>query len=227
MTSEPGLIETSLRAKEMLKTTALRISNPQSALRMWETLPKKAREFFSKDLEGAYKRYRTYGMWAKLHGVSYERAVIEVGLFLGFLTDIDHDWLLREIGEPTCGEEAVDFAINSSAFVITEKPKTIIWQGKEIEVEWNNYPKLWEFIWELARYGKRGEGVDQNVLEEDTNFKYASKCKDGLRKLPGFPLNLVEQIVPCGPGAQKLTVPPLGIRIFVLDGLETLKEWNP
>jgi hypothetical protein len=84
-----------------LQAQRLHIKPLAAAERLWErVLTAKERKRLGRELASCYRRLGgTAGMWMELHGVPYERAVIDVAYKLGFLRDSDRRWLLREIGE--------------------------------------------------------------------------------------------------------------------------------
>ena len=87
-------------AKQLL-TQRQRIMPIAAADRLWmRVLTAQDRKRLGGDLAECYTRLKgTAGMWMKLRGVNYDRAVIEVAHELGFLRDSDKRWLLREIGK--------------------------------------------------------------------------------------------------------------------------------
>lgn len=88
------------QAQQAFAECYYRIQCPSSAQRLWERhFSADDRQRFESDLDTVYRRYRTAGMWANLRGVSLDRAVLDVGRALNFLTQPDYEWLIREIGE--------------------------------------------------------------------------------------------------------------------------------
>ena len=127
-----------------------RIQCPSSAQRLWERhFSAEDRQQFESDLVAAYRRYSTFGLWANLRGVTLDRAVLDVGLALNFLTQPDYEWLVREIGEFPTADEAKDGAITAGDLVLTEGPREVYWNSEEITIDWNRFQAPWEFLWEL------------------------------------------------------------------------------
>jgi len=92
--------ELSLLVADELATQALRIKPWVSADRLWtRVLTEEDRQRLGGNLEESYPRLGTAGMWMELHGVSAERAVIEVARELGFLNEQTANWLLKAVGE--------------------------------------------------------------------------------------------------------------------------------
>jgi hypothetical protein len=50
------------------------------------------------DLQKAFAKLGTAGIWAKARGTSVDRAVLDVALGIGHLSQANYDWLLREMG---------------------------------------------------------------------------------------------------------------------------------
>jgi hypothetical protein len=86
---------------EELRTQFLRVEPLASAQRVWDRLLTPAeRQRLGGNVVDAYARHRTLGMWMTVRRVSQHRAIAELAHGLGFLSDANLDWLLREIGEP-------------------------------------------------------------------------------------------------------------------------------
>jgi hypothetical protein len=214
-------------AAEELETARLRIAAPASAARLWERhLTVQQRAGLGGDLEAAFLRYRTAGMWMELHGVSYQRAVIDVAHVLGFFTDQMRDSLLRALNESLDSDEAVEHAVNAGSFVLVECPRTVSFGGSQLEIDWERYGSLWEFLWHLARHAKAGRPVDRLVFGEGAHANIVTDRKSKLSKLTGFPMAIIDRIEVKGNGTQQLCLPRDQIRIFeYLDG--QLREWTP
>lgn len=220
--------ELSPQAIELFRTNALRIHAPVSAERLWSRhMTPQDREQLGGDLQKAYKKVGTAKMWMKLRGVSYPRAIADVAKKLGFLREDDYHWLLREAGEIVEGEEALDAAIASGAFVLVERPREAYWNGDWIEVDWDRLSALWEFVWELVRAAKVGHPIDSLTFGEKSSDDIVAKRKHRLSKLEEFPFDVFAAIDSVGRGTQQLMLPQQQIKIFHFDGVSGLREWNP
>lgn len=115
--------EISPQVAEELQTQYLRIKAAISADRLWQrVLTEEERQRLGGDLEACWRRLSTAGMWMELRGVSRERAVIEVAGELGFLTESNARWLLREIGEESPASQEA-----------SERPS---WHPERSELRW-------------------------------------------------------------------------------------------
>lgn len=184
------------------------------------------RERLGGDLQEAYK-LGTAGMWMKPRGVSLPRAIADVALKLGFLREDDYHWLLREAGQIVEGEDALEDAIASGAFVLAERPREAYWNGDRIEVDRDRLNALWEFVWEIGRAAKAGRPIDSFTLGENSSDDVVAKRKHRLSKLEGFPFDVFAAIDTVGRGSQQLMIPQEQIRIFHVDGVDGIREWNP
>ena len=216
------------RVLNELRRTALLISAPASAARLWERyLTPDDRERLGGNLEEAYCRYRTAGMWAELRGVTLQRAVIEVANLIGFLRDEDSEWLLRETGEVVEVEEAMSSAIASGDLVLVEWPREAYWNGESIEIDWNQQGALWEFLWELSCQAKAGQPIDAFTFGGNTHRDVVTKRKSRLTNMSEFPIDLTILIESVSRGTQQLMLPRERIRVFERTGIDTLGEWTP
>jgi hypothetical protein len=218
----------SQRAIEELQTAALRIRAGVCALRLWERyLTPEDHERLGGDVQKAWRKYGTAGMWAKLRGVTPQRAVMEVAKLIGLLRDEDYQWLLREIGEVVEVEEAMSAAIADGGFVLVERPREAYWKGERIDIDWNRHSALWEFLWELARSSKSGQSIDALTFGESAGRDVVTKRKSRLSSMEKFPIDLIDLIEKRGRGSQQLVLPRERIRVFEVTGVESLGEWLP
>lgn len=205
-----------------------RIQCPSSAQRLWERhFSADDRQRFESDLDSVYRRYHTAGMWANLRGVSLDRAVLDVGRALNFLTQPDYEWLIREIGEYPTAEEAMAAAITAGDLVLMECPREAHWNSAEIAVDWNRFDASWEFLWELSRHAKSRNSVDRMTFGSDAPEDIVTKRKHRLSSMSPFLDSLADLIVPAGRGTQRLTLAPERIRIFQQSPAGQLVEWHP
>lgn len=216
------------RALEQLITAELRIRPLASAELLWERhLLQKDKQRLGGDLSNALRQYGTAGMWARVRGVSKERAVVDVAKLIGLLSDADADWLLREIGEFADAEEAMLSAIADGDFVLVENPREAHWDKRKIEIDWSKYNKLWNFLWELGSRGKEMKPVDRVTFGDQAHGDVVTKLKSRLTSMPEFPVSLADEIQVAGRGAQQLNIPVDQIRIFEQIGDDAIREWTP
>ena len=218
-------VEISKDVADELQSASQRVRSGHCAVRLWTRhLSKSDREQLGGDLEEAYKETGTVRMWAKLRKTSLERATIEVANLLGFLTDSDFRWLLREIGEPADAEEKKALAIKSGDLVVVERAREVYWQGELVDVDWHRHNVLWDFFWALAEKGKKSCGVDNATFATYVKSDIVTKRKNRLKNLEGFPLELWKCIEPCGRGTQRLSLSPAKIHLFSEDDSGPLIE---
>ncbi len=86
--------------KDELGTLFHRIANRPAIILFWKrVLTERERKVLGDDLDQAYAKLGIVGMWQKLHGGTYWRAVIDIAHALDFLEQTNYGWLLRELGE--------------------------------------------------------------------------------------------------------------------------------
>jgi hypothetical protein len=212
------------------QTAVLRVRSFVVAAELWQRiLSEDDRRRLGDNLEAAYASCRgTVGIWMRLRGVSYPRAVIAIGTALNLLDASTGRWLLREFGEVT-GEAEWDrqSAIDAGWLVLSEQPREAYWAGQQIESDWDRRSALWDFFWELCRHAKTGQAVDRTAFRELVAPTYVAKQKSRLVNLPGFPTKLAARIKTAGRGSQRLDLPAGEIGLFVaLPGGGT-REWLP
>jgi hypothetical protein len=144
------------RVADLLETSFLRIRPAVSPARLWEqVLTEPERQRLGGDLPSLWRERGTAGIWQKLRGGSWERAVVDVALALGLLDATSARWLLRELREVSDDpNEMIEAARQSTALVLVERPRAVYWKGKPIGVPWERYTALWQFFWELCRQAK-------------------------------------------------------------------------
>lgn len=228
MSSGENTAAPSQRAVEECRANALRVRANYSAERLWERcLTSQDRERLGGDLEDAFKDHGTAGMWMKLRGVTWQRAVVDVAKTLGFLTNENYEWLLGQIGEILGIEEELSRAIAARDFVLVDRPREAYWSGERIEIDWDRHEALWIFLWELGRQGKANRPIDVFTFGEHAHRDLVTQRKHRLTSMPEFPADLADLIEVVAPGTQQLRLPPEEICIFALSGIDTLSEWNP
>jgi len=88
------------RVQGILQDLDRKLKPARAADRLWERLAEEERERLGGDVRAAYERCPSAArMWAELYRVSQFRAYLEAGHELGFVSDADYHWLMREIGE--------------------------------------------------------------------------------------------------------------------------------
>ena len=214
---------------EEIVNTRMRILGPNTAERFWNRyLSQQDRDYFDNDLTTAYfnNNKSLARMWMKLRGITENRAIVEVGKKLGFLTVDTYEWLLRELGEPLNAKESMEHAIEAGHFVLLEQPREAYWNGEQIDIDWDKYKVLREFLWELGRNAKVRRPVDRlTFVDNDLGENLVANRKHRLTSMPEFPVDLGDLIEVVGRAAQQLKLPPEQIRIFEsLDG--SLREWK-
>lgn len=87
------------QAIEELKTQVARVRSFASAAIMWrQMLTPAEQKKLGGDLPQAYSQLGTIGMWAKARGTSVDRAILDVAVGVGHLSQANYEWLLREMG---------------------------------------------------------------------------------------------------------------------------------
>ena len=85
---------------EKLRESLMRLKTFTVASRLWNKgFSDHDRQKLGGDLQTAYRRLGTVGMWRELRGGTLERAIVEASSKLSFLNDFYRDWLLGELGE--------------------------------------------------------------------------------------------------------------------------------
>ena len=209
-----------------LTASALRIRPFPAAERLWDrVLTEEDRLRLGGDFVTAYTKHGTAGMWAKLRGVSRERATVDVCHALGLLDDATHQWLLRELGQlPNDAEQVIQDAAQTGALVLVERPRAAYWQGQAIAVDWDRHGASWDYLWELGRHAKAGQSIDHTTFPASGDVAFVTKQKSRLLAQRGFPRTLAVRIKSAGRYAQKLDLGPEEVRLFEPVFGETVKE---
>lgn len=195
------------------------------AATVWERLLNDVqRRELGGDLEIAYRNpHRTAGMWARAHGISAERAVIDLATELEMIPAFDAQWLARRLNIDRDGYAPdLDTAIAAGHLVLCTNPKRLFWQGEEVQLSGGRTP--WEYFWHLARHRKRGANLDRSVLGDDRGVRYLDQLKHRLINDCGLPLDLGELIVNVESHCQRLELDRNQIRIFELENRTAWRE---
>ena len=216
------------QAMSELQMNTLRVSPVVSASLLWDRhLTKGEQRRLGGDFESAYQKFGTVGMWVELRGVTRARAVVEVAKLLGLLNEQNANWLLTEIGEYLDADDEKQAYIDAGHLVLQERPREAFWNGNEIEIDWNSKSVLWDFVWQLARFGKVQAAVERTTFGERADVNVVTKLKSRLGHEEHFPIDLFAAIVVAGRGSQRLKLHPSKIRIFEsIYGVE-IREWSP
>jgi hypothetical protein len=111
-------------------------------------------------------------------------------------------------------DQAIESRKRSGDLVVVEEPPAVYWKGTEIEIEWNDRPSMWKFIWRICRAAKRGRAIDHMDFGENLSKDYVSKTKSRLVNCDEFPDDLAVLIESDSCGTQRLNLPPERIHIF-------------
>lgn len=219
-------------AKEEWTTAFQRVKGAAVAVRLWERVLTEAdRRRLGGDLEAAYALHGgAVGMWRHLRGVTVPRAVVDVGVRVGFLDADGGRTLLRVIGEePIDPAEAVETAVARGDLVLVEVMREVYWEGTLVGIDWRVNTAGWAFVWDLARASKAGAAVDAFTLRggSSNDPKYVTKLKGRVVNVAGFPMTLADLVVPVGRGTYRLNLPPARIRVFERGSGDSLREWTP
>ena len=229
MTQTANAPSPSPSAVKELQTCYHRVGPPFAAQRLWDRyMGDDARTHLGGEFITAYRRLGTVGIWATVHGITHERALIEVGRLLGAIRSQDEPWLLREIGESPDANEARERTIERGDLVMLDWfDSEAHWNGHQIDVDWTRHEVSWTFFIEFARHAKAGRPLDHHCFGANADPNIVTKRKSRLIQLESFPIDLADLMVPVGRGTQKLDLAPERIRIFEYDPGEILREWVP
>ncbi len=212
-------------AERQFEELVRKVFRPYVAFEVWEQLfDAEQRRQLGDDFESAYRNPdRTAGMWAKVHGVSAKRAVIELALELQMIHTYESQWLIRELGIDVDGCSAeMEAAIAAGHLVLCTNPKRLFWDGSPVELLGGNRP--WEYFWQLALHRKRGAILDRAVLGDDLGVRYLDHMKCRLINDCGLPLELGERIINFESHCQRLDLDRNRIRIFELENRNAWRE---
>lgn len=97
------------KARELLQDALGRVGAAYAAEHLWQrVLTGKQRRKLGGDLQEAYSRHGTVGMWMQLHPVSRLVAIVQVAYSIGFFDEQTRDFLLRELGEKKPTDDSVN-----------------------------------------------------------------------------------------------------------------------
>lgn len=155
-------------------------------------------------------------MWHQLYGVSYQRAIIEIGDKLCSLSAAETDWLLHEGGElPRNPEDLRDVAIERGDLVVLRNSRDLFWQGERIDADWYRFEESWEFLLIASECAKRGDTIDSFSFGRPNSGNVVAHKKNRLKaQVPGFPKSLYAAFKRAGTGTQRFTIPRDQIHFF-------------
>lgn len=226
MADQPTPRPLSPEADEEYLRNKIQVGAAVCAARLWaRAFTAQERQRLGGELQSAWRRYGTAGMWQELRGVTKARAVVDIAAVLNLISVDTQRWLLRELGEVGDDpEEAIAAAVATGALVLVEHPRAAYWKGEAMAVDWERRPTLWNFFWLLCQRGKARRPIDRTDFEAAADPAVVTKQKSRLRKLPGFPTDLGDLIQTVGRNTQQLALPAQEIRLFELVDYETLRE---
>jgi len=195
------------------------------AATVWETLfDDDQRHQLGDDLEAAFRNpHRTAGMWAKVHGISAERAVIELATELQMIRTFEGQWLVSKLNIDRDGSSPdLEVAIAAGHLVLCANPKRLFWRGNEVELRGGKAP--WEYFWQLVLHRKRGAILDRIVLGEGLAVRYLDSTKNRLINKCGLPIDLGDRIVNVESHCQRLDLDRHQIRIFEFENRTACRE---
>jgi hypothetical protein len=66
---------------------------------------------------------------------------------------------------PVETEDLIDWARQAKRLALVDhRPRSVFWEREKVAASWDKSPKLWEFLWALARKAIRGQPVDRDDL---------------------------------------------------------------
>ncbi|MCA9069044.1 MAG: hypothetical protein KDA84_08985 [Planctomycetaceae bacterium] len=77
-------------------------------------------------------------------------------------------------------EDLINEARSQYRFVLVQNPRMVFWDGQKLAIEWDNKPKLWELLEQLALRGA-DEGVDRDHLTGTPSPQAMSTRRNRLR----------------------------------------------
>lgn len=195
------------------------------AATVWERLlNEEQRHQLGDDFDNAYRNpYRTAGMWALAHGLSAERAVIDLATELQMIPNFDAQWLARRLNIDRDGHSPdLENAIEAGHLVLCTNPKRLFWDGSPVKLLGGNRP--WEYFWQLTLHRKHGAILDRAVLGDNLGVRYLDQMKCRLINDCGLPLELGERIINVESHCQRLDLDRSRIRIFELENRTSWRE---
>ncbi|PHR95212.1 MAG: hypothetical protein COA78_30605 [Blastopirellula sp.] len=176
--------------------------------------------------EESFKYLGTDGLYAKIHGVSKQRAVIEVAKLMSIINDFDYSQHLKFIQEPEDGMDSYLAAIELGQLVFVEDRRELYWKEKKIGGVLAKTNRLWYYFLALAESRKKGRSLSYDYFQSNAP-QSLSKLKYRLKKLDGFPVDLFQRIQSAESFQQELDLERDQIRFFKCYGDDHYEEYTP
>lgn len=211
---------------EAWTTTVLRVRGRATAIFLWDHVFGPVEHVaLGGDFDTAYKKGGTVGMWQRVRGGSYQRAVLDVAEAVNLIDAPTARWLRAELGLDEV-EAAFQEAVREGGLVLVDFPRQAFWGGNSIPLDWVRSNCEWEFLWLLARHSKRKLPLGPDQFEGVSGVAVVSKKQSRLVALDGgFPSDLDDLIVKAGTGQVRLALEPGQIRVFERVVGDDLREW--
>jgi hypothetical protein len=192
---------------------------------IWERLHKSEQKWIKANIsDEEWQKLDAIQVWMRLRGVSDGRAALDIGRRCDLLSLEEYTWLLREIdAEEEDLLAAVRDAVQSSPLVLTEAPRSLFWQGQEIDVKWEGLLVLWVYLWRLARAAKHRGTINDNDFDLSTQPRNLVDWKHRLLKEGNFP-QMLGDLIDVEKGDHRLNLSPEMVRLFEFVPQECLKE---
>jgi hypothetical protein len=207
-----------VKATKLFAEILLKVNSFAVAERVWErVLSETQRGALGNSVLAALRDHcNTVGMWRYHYQVSYQRAVIDIGEKVGFLSSSDVDWLLREGGDlPRSPAEAMEEAIRRGYLVIIRESREVYWKDKMIDGDWWRYNESWEFFTIACEQALQNKPIDRLSFGARAAENIVTKKKNRLmQQIPHFPSDLYDAYVSAGRGTQRFNVPAHQIYFF-------------
>ena len=151
-------------------------------------------------------------LYSHVRRVSRTTATLCLGRLFKLLDPDDFARLSRENGvERVSGAVDILAAAKKGGLVVVEDRRTVIWKGREFEMEKSR--ACWEYFWKIAVAATCGLSIGPEDFSESTNRRHLVDWKSKLAAQQGFPRELWEQIT-VDQGRHRLRVPAEKITLF-------------
>jgi hypothetical protein len=162
----------------------------------WRHLNDDQRQKLDGDLEAAFRKGRgTVGIWLKLHGVSMERAVLDLAELFQLVSTGDYQFWCSYLAERDgFGGTRVKQAVDTGGLVLIDKASpAAYWKRKQIQIVWTQ--AQWQFLWELAAVAPSGRWLDERQFGDSVSWQAVKDRKADLTNCNSFPVTLSDQII--------------------------------
>lgn len=127
-------------------------------------------------------------LWiARRRRISHQLAIAHLAYRADLLSLSNHDWLAREIGEEFPIDWEIQHAVSLGGLVIVDHPRTVFWEGLQVRISWQNKPKMWGALLELAKKARINAALTEADLYRravPTNAALANVIGRLKRRLP-------------------------------------------